>query len=137
MLELSPRIEKLRFEKEALEKTEDRITLETKILDNRLKELSDFEKDVNDWLKASERYKELKEYLREISQEVDIVRNELRKQREELNIVTLERDKLEKHIENLQKNQSELLSLLNGIERHICSHAQYLKLSWFHNQLHC
>ena len=119
LLELLPKIEELKSENKVSEETIGKITSEIKILGNSLKELSDFEKSVDDWLKAANRHKELKAYLQRIEQEHDNVKNELRSKKDELNTAILERDKLEKHIDNLQKNQSELLSLLDSIERHI------------------
>jgi len=119
LLELSPKIEKLQFEKKASEETIGKVTLEIKILKNRLKEFSDFEKSAGNWLKIAKRYKELKVYLQSIGQEVDNMKNKLRSKKDELNAAIIGRNKLRKHIDDLQQNQSELRTLLDNIERHI------------------
>lgn len=121
LLELSPKIEKLQFENKASEETIGKITSEIKILENRLKELSDFEKSVGNWIKAANRHKELRVYLQRIGQEVDNVKKELRSKKDELNTAIIDRDKLRKDIDDLQQNQSELRTLLDNIERHLLS----------------
>jgi len=119
LLEVSPRIGKLQFENKASEEAISRIISDMKILEKELKELSDFERSVGDWLKAMSRHKELKGYLQGTEQELDNVKTELRIKRDELSNALLDRDKLIKHIDDLQKNQSELQTLLDNIERHI------------------
>ncbi len=119
LIQLSLKMEKLQFENKASEETIGKITSEIKILENRLKQISDFEKDVDNWLKAANRRKELSVYLQKIGQEVDIVKKELRSKKDELNTAIIDQDKLRKHIEDLQKNQSELQSLVDNIERHL------------------
>lgn len=119
LLELLPKIEELKSENKVSEETVGKITSEIKILENSIKELSDFEKSVDDWLKAANRHKELNAYLQRIEQEHNNVKNELRSKKDELNTAILGRDTLRKHINGLQKNQSELLTLLDNIERHI------------------
>jgi len=119
LLKLSPKIEKLRFEKDASEKIEDKIISELENLGTRFKELIDLEKSVDDWLKAVEQHKELKVYLQRNRQKVDNLKNELRSKKNELNTAIIERDKSKKHVDDLQQNQSELRNLLDNIERHI------------------
>ena len=119
LLGLSPKIEKLKSEKKELEGIIGEIKSEIKIIENSLRELSDFEKGVGGWLKAANSHKELKVYLGKIEQEVDNVKNTLRIKKDKLNAAALNRDKLRKHIDNLQQNQSELRTLLDNIERHI------------------
>lgn len=119
LLELLPRIEKLKSENKVTEQTIGKITAEIKILENRLKEFSDFEKSADNWLKAVSRQKDLKVYLQRIGWELVNVKNELRIKKDELNTATITQDKSRKHIDNLQQYQSEVRTLLDGIERHI------------------
>ncbi len=119
LLELLPKIEELKSENKVSEETIGKITSKIKILENSLRELNDFEKSVDDWLEAANRHKELKVYLQRIEQEVDNVKNELRIKKDKLNATVINRDKLRKHIDNLQQYQSELRTLLDNIERHI------------------
>ena len=119
LLELSPKIEKLRFENKASEETIGKITSEIKILENSFKELSNFEKSVGNWLKTANRHKELRVYLQRTGQEVDDVKNKLRSKKDELNTAIIDRDKLRKNIDDLQQNQSELRTLLDNIEGHL------------------
>ena len=119
LLELLPKIEKLKSENKVAEQTVGKITAEVKILENSLKELSEFEQSVNDWLKAAIRHNELKVYLQRIKQELVNVKNELRVKKDELNVAIIAQDKLRKHLDNLQQAQAELQTLLDNIERHI------------------
>jgi exonuclease SbcC len=119
LLGLSPKIEKLQFENKASEEAIGKIATDMKILEKELKEVGDFERSVGDWLKAMNRHKELKVNLQRTRQELDNVKTELRIKRDELNAALIDRDKLRKHIDDLQKNQTELQTLLDNIERHI------------------
>ncbi len=119
LLKLFPKIEKLKSKNKVAEETIDKITAGIKILENSIKELSDFGKGVDDWLKVASRQKELNVYLQRIKQELVNVRNELRIKKDELNAMIVTQNKLKEHIDNLQQSQSELRTLLDNIERHI------------------
>jgi len=119
LFEFLPKIEKIKSENKVAGQTFGKITAEVKVLENSLKELSEFEQSIDDWLKAVIRHNELKIYLQSIKQELVSVKNELRVKKDELNAAIIAQDKLRKHLENLQQAQAELQTLLDNIERHI------------------
>jgi len=119
LLELLPKIEKIKSENKVAEQTVGKITAEVKTLENSLKELSEFEQSVDDWLKAAIRHNELKVYLQRIIHELVSVKNKLRVKKDELNAAIIAQDKLRKHLDNLQQAQAELQTLLDNIKRHI------------------
>jgi exonuclease SbcC len=119
IFELLPKIEKIKSENKVAEQSIIKNTAEINILEKNLKELSEFEKSIDDWLKAEIRNNELKVYLQKIEQELVNVKNELRVKKEELNASIIFQDKLEKFLNNLQQDQTELQTLLDNIERHI------------------
>lgn len=121
LLKLLPKVEKLKSESKIAEQTIGKITAEIKILENIPKELSDFEKSVDDWMKETSRQKELKIYLQRMEQEIVSVKSELRIKKGGLNVAIITQNKLRRHIGNLQQSQSELQTLLDNIERHILS----------------
>lgn len=121
LLELLPKVEKLKSESTIAEETIGKITAEINFLENTSKGLSDFEKCVDDWMKKAGREEELKIYLQRMERGLVSMKNELRINEGGLNVAITTQNELREHVGSLQQSQSELQTLLDNIERHILS----------------
>ncbi|MDI6735970.1 MAG: hypothetical protein QME42_07240 [bacterium] len=105
--------------KKAIEETVDNIKSEIKTAENNLRELTNLEKDTDNWQAIVNHQKELKLELKRTEQQFINMKNEFRTKKDELNVAIVTQNKLIKNIANLQQSQSELQTLLDNIERHI------------------
>lgn len=119
LLVLLPKIEVIKSENIVEEKFISKISSEIEFFKNRLKAVDDLESNLENWLKTIKSYEKVKKCLSEIQKEIKEKDNGLKiKEKEVSNLVMLEK-KLKANLSNLQRFQSELKSLLDGIEKHI------------------
>ena len=121
LLDLLPKIERLKSENKIAEETTERTSIKIQILETTLNELRDFEKTIDDWHNEENRQKELKTYLQRTEQDLFDIKRELEVKKNELDVAIITRNTSGKHLDNLQHSQSELLTLLDNIEKYISS----------------
>jgi len=119
LLELLPRIEELKSDSETSKQKLRAIASETGNLKNTLIGLRDLRKDVDDWLEALDRQKNLKTQSQKLELRIANVRSELKAKRGELSTAIGNQKGLAKHLSSLRESQSKLKTLLDSIERHI------------------
>ncbi len=119
LLELPPRIGKIEAEKRAAEQAVAKIISEVKVLESHLRKIDDFKERINDWLKTLAYQRDLGIQLEGIEKHISDLKKELLAKKGELNNEIIIEDKRKISLDELQKSQSELKTLLDNIEKHI------------------